>query len=60
MRHPKIRYERIQNSNRGRVEDAKTFEQFLSKKQAEMTHEGDSATLEYVRRQSQSGPFFIQ
>lgn len=42
---PKVRYDRIQKSNRGRVEDAKTFEQFLSEEQAEMTPEGDSATL---------------
>lgn len=42
---PKIRYERIQKNDRGRVEDAKTFEQFLSEEGVEMSHSGDSATL---------------
>lgn len=33
---PKKRYERIQQNNRGRIEDKKTFEQFLSEEQDEM------------------------
>lgn len=42
---PKIRYERIQKGARGRVEDRKTYEQFLAEEQAEMQHSGDAATL---------------
>ena len=42
---PKVRYERIQSANRGRVEDHKTFEQFLAEEQAEMQNSGDSAAL---------------
>lgn len=42
---PQIRYERIQKNDRGRVEDSKTFEQFLAEEEAEMSHSGDSATL---------------
>lgn len=42
---PRVRYERIQKNNRGRVEDAKTFDQFLAEEEAEMSHSGDSATL---------------
>lgn len=42
---PKIRYERITKNTRGRVEDNKTFEQFLAEEQAEMQHSGDAATL---------------
>ncbi len=42
---PKVRYKRISGANRGRVEDMKTFEQFLAEEQAEMEHSGDVATL---------------
>jgi dephospho-CoA kinase len=42
---PKIRYERIRKNDRGRVEDSKTYEQFLAEEEAEMSHSGDSATL---------------
>lgn len=42
---PKIRYDRITSNNRGRVEDQKTFEQFLSEEATEMTPSGDAATL---------------
>lgn len=42
---PKVRYARITGANRGRVEDRKTFEQFLGEEQSEMEHSGDSATL---------------
>jgi dephospho-CoA kinase len=33
---PKVRYQRITSVDRGRVEDNKTYEQFLSEEQAEM------------------------
>lgn len=42
---PKIRYERIQAGNRGRVEDNKTFAEFQADEEREMNHEGDKATL---------------
>jgi dephospho-CoA kinase len=41
---PKLRYQRITSNNRGRVEDNKTFEQFLAEEEIEMNHSGDSAT----------------
>lgn len=40
----KLRYERIYSRQRT-VEDSKTYDQFLAEEQAEMEHEGDSATL---------------
>lgn len=42
---PKVRYERVQLGQRGRVEDMKTFEQFLAEEQIEMTPTGDATTL---------------
>lgn len=41
---PKVRYERIYSRGQG-VKDQKTFEQFASEEQAEMSHSGDEATL---------------
>jgi dephospho-CoA kinase len=40
---PKVRFDRIQG--RGRVDDDKTFEEFLAEEEAEMRHSGDEATL---------------
>lgn len=42
---PRVRYERITKSGRGRVEDNKTFEQFLSEEAIEMQPTGDATTL---------------
>lgn len=42
---PQVRYERIKSANRGRVEDNKTYEQFLAEEQDEMSHYGDESTL---------------
>lgn len=43
---PKIRYQRVQNANRGRAgEDDKTYEEFLAEEAAEMEYSGDKATL---------------
>lgn len=42
---PKVRYNRIQSADRGRIEDKKTYEEFLAEEQAEMQHSGDEATL---------------
>lgn len=41
-----VRYERLQSNNRGRIDDDKTFEQFMTEEQAEMHPSGDSATLD--------------
>lgn len=41
---PKVRYDRVFSRQRT-DEDNKTFEEFLSEEQAEMTHSGDAATL---------------
>lgn len=42
---PKVRYARITANDRGRVEDRKTYEDFLADEHREMYPEGDSATL---------------
>lgn len=54
---PKIRYSRITNNNRGRVEDQKTFEQFLVEEQAEMNQSGDSTTLNMAKVKEKSDIF---
>lgn len=40
-----VRYDRISNTNRGRIEDNKTFEQFAEEEAREMSQSGDKATL---------------
>lgn len=42
---PKIRYERIQSNNRGRVEDQKSFEEFIKEEQDEMHSTGKAAQI---------------
>ena len=42
---PKLRYERIQANDRGRVEDRVSFEQFMADEEREMHPVGDEATL---------------
>ena len=42
---PEIRYERITQNDRGRVEDQKTYDEFLAEQEREMTPTGDAATL---------------
>ena len=42
---PKVRYYRIANNNRGRVEDQKTYQEFLEEQEREMHPVGDEATL---------------
>lgn len=54
---PKVRYERITKNNRGRVEDQKSFEQFLAEEQAEMEYSGDKATLNMSEVKTQSDKF---
>lgn len=41
----RVRYNRITRNNRGRVEDDKTFEEFVAEQEREMTPTGDAATL---------------
>lgn len=54
---PKIRYDRITRNSRGRVEDQKTFEQFLAEEAAEMQHSGDAATLNIAGVKDKSDRF---
>lgn len=42
---PQVRYDRITKNSRGRVEDQKTFEEFLAEQEREMHPVGDAATL---------------
>lgn len=42
---PHVRFDRIRSGQRGRVDDNKTFEQFLADEEAEMHASGDAATL---------------
>jgi dephospho-CoA kinase len=42
---PKIRYQRITSNDRGRVEDRKTFAEFMAEEEREMYPVGDAATL---------------
>jgi len=42
---PHVRFDRIRLGQRGRVDDNKTFEQFLADEEAEMHASGDAATL---------------
>lgn len=42
---PQVRYDRIQSNNRGRIEDKKTFEQFLQEEQDEMHSSGHAAEI---------------
>lgn len=43
---PKVRYERLQANHRGRLDDDKTYEQFIAEEQAEMHSNGDNAALD--------------
>ncbi|HJP96817.1 MAG TPA: AAA family ATPase [Candidatus Saccharimonadales bacterium] len=43
---PKIRFDRVRAGRRGRVDDNKTFEQFVHEEEAEMHASGDAATLD--------------
>ena len=42
---PEVRYKRVTSNNRGRVEDQKTYEEFLADQEREMHPTGDAATL---------------
>lgn len=54
---PRIRFERIQKNDRGRIEDRKTYEQFLAEQEVEMQHSGDSATLNIAGVKAKSDRF---
>jgi len=43
---PKIRFARVQKGQRGRIDDNKTFEQFVTEEEIEMHATGDAATLD--------------
>lgn len=51
---PRVRYHRVTSIDRGRVEDQKTFEEFLAEEAAEKQQSGDAATLstEAVKQRS--------
>lgn len=42
---PEVRYARITQNDRGRIEDKKTYEEFLAEEEAEKYPTGDGATL---------------
>jgi|SRR5665213_1422207 len=42
---PKIRYQRVISTNRGRIDDQKTYAEFLTEEKQQMSHSGDEATL---------------
>lgn len=42
---PKVRYQRITSNDRGRIEDQKTYEEFIAEEAKEMSQSGDAATL---------------
>jgi dephospho-CoA kinase len=54
---PKIRYQRVVSGNRGRVEDNKTYAEFLKDEEAEMNEQGDTATLNMDEVKQQSDVF---
>ena len=56
---PKIRFERVTSNDRGRVEDKKTYEEFLAEEQREMKPSGDSATLNMGAVKELSDVFII-
>jgi len=43
--NPKTRYQRVVSANRGRIDDQKTYAEFLTEEQHQMRHSGDEATL---------------
>lgn len=42
---PKVRYDRVINNDRGRIEDQKSFNKFMEEEASEMSQSGDLATL---------------
>lgn len=54
---PKVRYARITSNDRGRVEDRKTYEEFITEEQREMTPSGDGATLNMLGVKERSDIF---
>lgn len=56
---PKIRYARISRGNRGRVEDDKTYEDFLRDEAIEMNEQGDQASLSMAAVKQKSDMLLI-
>lgn len=54
---PKVRYDRITKNDRGRVEDQKTFAEFLEEQEREMHPTGDEATLAIAQVKKRSDIF---
>lgn len=54
---PETRYQRITSTDRGRVEDKKTFEQFMADEEAEMHQSGDAATISTLAVKQRSDIF---
>lgn len=54
---PLLRYQRISSGNRNRVEDDKTYREFIRDEQAEMNEQGDSATLNMGQVKTKSDIF---
>ena len=52
---PKIRYQRLQTNDRGRIEDRKSYEDFLADEEREMHPEGDAATLNVSAVKAKAG-----
>jgi dephospho-CoA kinase len=55
---PKVRYQRVTSNDRGRVEDKKTYEEFLADQAREMTPTGDEATLNVLGVKERADIFF--
>lgn len=54
---PRVRYTRVTSVDRGRLEDKKTFEEFLAEEEAEKYQSGDAATLSTLAVKERSDIF---
>ncbi|MBW3568811.1 AAA family ATPase [Candidatus Parcubacteria bacterium] len=54
---PLVRYQRVISGKRGRIEDSKSYEEFLSDEEAEMNEQGDAATLSMAEVKAKSDIF---
>lgn len=55
----RIRFNRINDGSRGRVEDNKTYDEFVREEEREMSQSGDAATLNMGAVKSRSDIFLI-
>jgi dephospho-CoA kinase len=56
---PKVRYGRVVKSGRGRVDDQKTFEEFMAEEAHQMHQSGDEATLNMAGVKQKADLFII-